>query len=1106
MYIPLLIKDQFTEIRQMKLQPTFYESIQKLAEKSRLFYDSSNITSIGWTERNLNFINTLKLENNDISCNNCITNENDELTSLEIPGFGKCVGGFCEYQDSGCYFNIAQNYWWKCIPEGVIFSKTKKYKKLINKKDENNGCAISSIEDFSVTSFPYTKRYDFNNPIHLTTDDSDFEFLFNIDTQDDINFLFTDINCCSSTDSVLEISINFNEGLTTINEGPNQLLSSFNDVAPQAEKSFKGKIRIVYSSSEIKIYVNNVLKISYTVNTTLIRNLYITPLKRTAVFSDLSLACLNSSSSNSPDESSTSSSLEPSTSSSLEPSTLSSLEPSTLPSVESEIFSLLTQPTSSVKLSITSPINMCESVQKIGKFSISSSSTKVYDYDKPIFIPCSESGFNIDLDVETQDDIFFLFKNKNGNDSEDNVEIRFNFGNKMIEIFKGSDLLVIMRDEVVATSSKAFRGKISFYLQDTFLNIYINGLPQISETFADVSISSIYITPLSGKAEISNVNLRCEVVMNCPAPESSKINVSGILVDPCNYIKSISDFSVVSAPRLDMYSKNNPISIPCNDSGFLLDMIVDTQDDLYFLLKNKNKDGSPAEDIEISIKFGDTSYEISEGLNVLAFKYDKYIPLDSKAFKGRITIGFYENYINVNVNDVEKIKTNFENRWVSSIYATTLSGKADISDVSLKCIDNTGCSAPIMDSSTYKFPSSTVPLTTPSATSSAATYIVCEKTSSFNILAVTSSPYVKMYDLSSPILVPCTTPDFILEFDIDSESDMYVAITDMIGFTSTSGYTESSFEFESDNYSIKRFQKHSDKKSTTTTTKSRYSGHLTIKFISGTLSLWNNNEFQVRYNVKNLDLKKVFISAYTGTAKISNGYFTCIYHFYGRYDIRKPVKRARTLFSDVLKGNGPQYLKNEVNSGYAADYPRVNNQHRLNHYPRSQLNNKKMQKSSAKKTLAGKKVNLTDMSMHKEVSIKHILFGGEMTCLKKFCTGGSDMKVGCTWAQFKGNHTDALEVIFSVLKDMSYIRQDDHRASTTYMIFNSIKDANNLMSTKLVYNDKPIDLYQTVKIEEDITVVNIPNFRDVGIEPMAKLILKELWPWCEIKDISAWRR
>ncbi|OMJ16285.1 hypothetical protein AYI70_g6711 [Smittium culicis] len=112
--------------------------------------------------------------------------------------------------------------------------------------------------------------------------------------------------------------------------------------------------------------------------------------------------------------------------------------------------------------------------------------------------------------------------------------------------------------------------------------------------------------------------------------------------------------------------------------------------------------------------------------------------------------------------------------------------------------------------------------------------------------------------------------------------------------------------------------------------------------------------------------------------------------------IRKPVKRARTLFSDVMKGNNPQYSTNEVQNSKTADYPRVNNQYRLNHDLRSKLNNKKMQKSSAKKIHAGRKGNLTDMSMYKEISIKHILLGGEMTCLKKFCNGGSDMKVGCS--------------------------------------------------------------------------------------------------------------
>ncbi|OMJ28397.1 hypothetical protein AYI69_g2133 [Smittium culicis] len=222
--------------------------------------------------------------------------------------------------------------------------------------------------------------------------------------------------------------------------------------------------------------------------------------------------------------------------------------------------------------------------------------------------------------------------------------------------------------------------------------------------------------------------------------------------------------------------------------------------------------------------------------------------------------------------------------------------------------------------------------------------------------------------------------------------------------------------------------------------------------------------------------------------------------------IRKPVKRARMLFSDFLKGDDPQYPTTEVQNSYVGDYPRDNNQHKLKHYPRSQINNKKSQKNSSKKIPAGKKGMLMDMSRYKEVSIKHMLLGGEMTCLKKFCTGGSDMKVCCSWAQFKGDHIDALEVIFTVLKDVSYIRQDDHRASTTYMIFNNKEDTNTLMSTQLVYSDKPIDLYQIVKIEEDITMVNISNFRDVGIEPMVKLIFKELGTWCEIKDISAWRR
>ncbi|OMJ10961.1 hypothetical protein AYI69_g10039 [Smittium culicis] len=92
--------------------------------------------------------------------------------------------------------------------------------------------------------------------------------------------------------------------------------------------------------------------------------------------------------------------------------------------------------------------------------------------------------------------------------------------------------------------------------------------------------------------------------------------------------------------------------------------------------------------------------------------------------------------------------------------------------------------------------------------------------------------------------------------------------------------------------------------------------------------------------------------------------------------IRKPVKRAKTLFSDVLKGNDPQYPTTEVQNSYIGDYPRDNNQHMLKHDPKSHTSNKKMQKNSAKKIPAGKKGMKMDMSRYKEVSIKHMFFGG----------------------------------------------------------------------------------------------------------------------------------
>ncbi|OMJ25949.1 hypothetical protein AYI70_g538, partial [Smittium culicis] len=59
------------------------------------------------------------------------------------------------------------------------------------------------------------------------------------------------------------------------------------------------------------------------------------------------------------------------------------------------------------------------------------------------------------------------------------------------------------------------------------------------------------------------------------------------------------------------------------------------------------------------------------------------------------------------------------------------------------------------------------------------------------------------------------------------------------------------------------------------------------------------------------------------------------------------------------------------------------------------------------------------------------------------------------------------------------------------------------MSKTLNYEDQKIDLYQTVKIEEDIMTVNIPNFKEISTTKMIELVTKQLKPLGEIKDISA---
>ncbi|OMJ28833.1 hypothetical protein AYI69_g1679, partial [Smittium culicis] len=74
-------------------------------------------------------------------------------------------------------------------------------------------------------------------------------------------------------------------------------------------------------------------------------------------------------------------------------------------------------------------------------------------------------------------------------------------------------------------------------------------------------------------------------------------------------------------------------------------------------------------------------------------------------------------------------------------------------------------------------------------------------------------------------------------------------------------------------------------------------------------------------------------------------------------------------------------------------------------------------------------------SQYGEVSLKHLVNGGLYSNLKKFCVGGSDRKIGCSWQQFEGDHEGAFNFIMRSLIGDFYCVQEDLRAQTTYYIF-----------------------------------------------------------------------
>ncbi|OLY79405.1 hypothetical protein AYI68_g6530, partial [Smittium mucronatum] len=200
----------------------------------------------------------------------------------------------------------------------------------------------------------------------------------------------------------------------------------------------------------------------------------------------------------------------------------------------------------------------------------------------------------------------------------------------------------------------------------------------------------------------------------------------------------------------------------------------------------------------------------------------------------------------------------------------------------------------------------------------------------------------------------------------------------------------------------------------------------------------------------------------------------------------RPSKRARPLWSKVGKGKAARKSTTGLQNQVVVNFPGPQSRYSADSQNKSKNNNTKktIKYETQKKKTTMLSESLIDMSLYSEVSVKHMLHEGDQHCLKKFCIGGSDRKVGCSWSQFRGNHGNGIEYVSRSISEINHMRKDDHRAKVTYFIFDFDSDSNDFMSKKLVFADRKVDLYQTVRMEQDIVIINIPNCGDDGMFAM----------------------
>ncbi|OLY78473.1 hypothetical protein AYI68_g7478 [Smittium mucronatum] len=347
----------------------------------------------------------------------------------------------------------------------------------------------------------------------------------------------------------------------------------------------------------------------------------------------------------------------------------------------------------------------------------------------------------------------------------------------------------------------------------------------------------------------------------------------------CSFDYSSVDVQCGSTSPVIVYEYDQVIKVPCSGTSFQLDFDIDGTANVLFSISSVNDPDSPVAVVgRAGGLSGDWQFSPSSNAPVSASESSSGAATVSVVFdsEGAHLLRDGEQVATVSSGDLGFAAFNPSNDYY--IFFAAESSQVTISNIEIYCFGSDGCQPPSSstalseDSSDSSNSSDSGSEETSGETSES---VGCSESSSISPVSVDSTSKAKNYNLSSPLMVPCSSGSFSSSIQVNSDSDLFIAFADAGGYYSASGLVEAQIGLFSGRNTIKRGRMSSKRSESSYINKRFVASVIDISFSDSVLTISRDGTVIINYSLKNFNISQMFIASNSGVLSVYGGSVTC---------------------------------------------------------------------------------------------------------------------------------------------------------------------------------------------------------------------------------------